>query len=195
MNIKLTEAIRDITGASGISIIEAILNGERDPYSLSRLADRCKKSNEDIARALEGTRDEDLIFIMGQHYEQYRFIRKQMQDLEPQLENVLNRLAEKVIRANDGCLTAVARSNKKSRRKSNKLNFDIEYLSSQVYGVNLMRIDGVQGVTVLSLMGGWVLILLTVLKMRPISAAGVIFLRLIKSQGKASVKPYNASSG
>lgn len=153
MNIKLTEAISDITGVSGISIIEAILNGVRDPYLLARLADRCKKSNEDIARALEGTWDDDLIFIMGQHYEQYKFIRKQMQDLEPQLENILNRLAEKVIKANDGCLTDVARSNKRSKRKSNKLNFDIEYLSSQVYGVNLMRIDGVQGVTVLSLMG------------------------------------------
>lgn len=34
MNIKLTLVLSDITGKSGIRIIEAILAGERDPINL-----------------------------------------------------------------------------------------------------------------------------------------------------------------
>lgn len=47
MNIKLTEVISDITGKSGIAILEAILGGERNPEVLSSLADpRCKKAEK-----------------------------------------------------------------------------------------------------------------------------------------------------
>lgn len=45
MNIRLDVAIRDITGISGLVIIEAILAGNRDPYYLASLVDvRVKKS-------------------------------------------------------------------------------------------------------------------------------------------------------
>lgn len=56
MNIKLTLVLSDITGKSGIRIIEAILAGERDPKKLADLADiQCKTPKEEIAKALEGT--------------------------------------------------------------------------------------------------------------------------------------------
>ena len=32
MNVKLAEVVTDITGLTGMSIIEAILGGERDPH-------------------------------------------------------------------------------------------------------------------------------------------------------------------
>ena len=35
MNIRLDVAIRDITGKSGLAIIEAILGGNRDPHELA----------------------------------------------------------------------------------------------------------------------------------------------------------------
>jgi len=37
MNVKLTEVISDITGLTGMSIIEAILAGQRDPETLAKL--------------------------------------------------------------------------------------------------------------------------------------------------------------
>jgi transposase len=55
MNLKLTAVLGDVTGVTGLSIIRAILSGQRDPCELARLRDkRCKHSVEQIATALEG---------------------------------------------------------------------------------------------------------------------------------------------
>src|SRR5829696_8422516 len=37
MNLKLTEVVSDITGKTGLAIIRAILDGQRDPAALARL--------------------------------------------------------------------------------------------------------------------------------------------------------------
>jgi len=62
MNIKLQTIISDIDGKTGLSIIKAILDGERNPEILADLRDiRIKASREDIIKSLEGYwRDEHL---------------------------------------------------------------------------------------------------------------------------------------
>ena len=55
MNIQLHKVITDITGVTGMRIIEAILGGERDSIKLARLKHPCAKSgHETIAKSLEG---------------------------------------------------------------------------------------------------------------------------------------------
>ena len=46
MNVKLQHVIRDITGKTGMDIIEAIVKGERNPRRLARLRDRRIKADE-----------------------------------------------------------------------------------------------------------------------------------------------------
>src|SRR5438309_2044605 len=56
MNVKLTEVVSDVMGLTGLSIIKAILGGERNPRTLAKLRnERCKRSEAEIARALHGT--------------------------------------------------------------------------------------------------------------------------------------------
>jgi transposase len=56
MNLKLTEVVSDLTGVTGMGIIKAILQGERDPKALAKLRDRrCQESAQTIALALQGT--------------------------------------------------------------------------------------------------------------------------------------------
>ena len=72
MNIKLSTVISDILGKSGQAIIRSIIAGNHDPVSLARLADvRCKASRETIAKSLEGTWYEVLLFILMQSVELY----------------------------------------------------------------------------------------------------------------------------
>jgi 4-aminobutyrate aminotransferase-like enzyme len=40
MNLQLHKVISDITGVTGINILTAIINGERNPDKLAKLADR-----------------------------------------------------------------------------------------------------------------------------------------------------------
>ena len=46
MNVKLTEVVSDVTGVTGLKIIQAILAGERDPLTLARLRNKhCKQQH------------------------------------------------------------------------------------------------------------------------------------------------------
>lgn len=62
MNVQVHRAVADITGKTGMLIVRAIVDGERDPMKLAELRDpRCRKSKEEIAEHLTGTwRDEHL---------------------------------------------------------------------------------------------------------------------------------------
>lgn len=66
MNVRLDTVVSDITGVTGLRILEAILAGERDPEKLARLRDpRCSHSEETIARALKGHWREEPLFALG----------------------------------------------------------------------------------------------------------------------------------
>ena len=73
MNVKLHQVISDITGKTGMAIVEAIVGGERDPRKLARLRDpRTKADEAAIARSLEGHWREEHIFELTQALELYR---------------------------------------------------------------------------------------------------------------------------
>lgn len=62
MNILVHRAVTDLSGKTGMSIVRAIVDGERDPRRLAALRDkRCRKSEAEIAEYLTGSwRDEHL---------------------------------------------------------------------------------------------------------------------------------------
>ena len=58
MNLQIHRVLNDITGISGLKILDAILAGERGPLTLARLCHGGVKSSEDtIAKSLEGIGD------------------------------------------------------------------------------------------------------------------------------------------
>ena len=67
MNVKLTEVVSDVTGVTGMAIIQAILHGERDPLELAKLRnDNCKRTEAEIARALYGNWRAEHLFALQQ---------------------------------------------------------------------------------------------------------------------------------
>ena len=72
MNLKLTEVVSDITGKTGLAIIQAILGGRRDPACLARLRDpRCRHDEATIAKALRGNGRAEHLFALRQAVELY----------------------------------------------------------------------------------------------------------------------------
>ena len=64
-----------------MSIISAILEGQRDPVKLAQLRDkRCQSSEDQIALALEGTWWPEHLFELRQAYELYQFHHRQITD-------------------------------------------------------------------------------------------------------------------
>ena len=87
MNVKLPEVVSDITGLTGMLIIGAILEGERDPIKLAQLRhERCQHSEEQIALALEGTWRPEHLFELRQAYELYQFHHRQITECDQQVE-------------------------------------------------------------------------------------------------------------
>ena len=140
-------------GLSGCRIIEAILGGCRNPHTLAALAsDRCAKPKQEIAKSLEGTWDDELVFVLGQEYATYKHHLSQKADTDKQIEKAVNQIATMVLEISGGELPEFIPAGKHTNKK-NSLGFDMERLSMVIWGVNLLRIDGVSGLTVLMLMG------------------------------------------
>lgn len=142
MNIKLTEVLSDITGVSGIRILEAILDGERDPERLASLASgRCRRSRQEIAEALEGTWDEVYMFTLREAYDDYRHTLAKIARCDSKIEEYLYVRFDGEVMP-DGCRSA-------KQASGSAPGFDIESHCHTAYGVNLMNVPGISGATLL----------------------------------------------
>ena len=96
MNIQLNQVIRDITGVTGLNIIRAILNGERDPSTLAELSvGICRKNREEIKKSLEGNFRKEHLLALQQSYEGYEFFHQQVKVCEEHIERKLSLLEVK----------------------------------------------------------------------------------------------------
>ena len=66
MNIRLSQVISQITGVSGLRIIEAILSGQRDPEQLANLCVQQIQSRKrtEVVRSLEGHYKDEHLFAL-----------------------------------------------------------------------------------------------------------------------------------
>lgn len=149
MNVKLSNVLSDIVGKSGMAIIEAILNGERNPANLAQLADaRCKCSREDIALSLEGTWSEDHIFELKQAYDLYKYLQGQMIECDKMIEQLLQSYTALI----DTDMKDY-KETKKHICKKNAVAFNLERYGYATWGVNTMSIPGMSSSSLLQLIG------------------------------------------
>ncbi len=96
MNIRLKEVLSQIHGVSGLAIIEAILNGERDKYVLVGLCHNSvlKTKKESILKALEGKYTQAGLFALKQAYDGYMFYLRQIEECDKQINTVINRIGQ-----------------------------------------------------------------------------------------------------
>lgn len=150
MNIKLSTIISDITGLSGRKIITAILEGQRDTYALASLAEsNCKASREEIALSLEGTWDEDLLFMLKQSLDAYDFFLSQVSDCDTEIEKLLSLYGARI----DSDNAELVRCKRKKSRSKNAPKMDIENFAYQLWGVNVFEIPGLKDTAVMHLIG------------------------------------------
>jgi transposase len=91
MNLRLHTVISQIHGVSGLRVIKAILQGERDPQRLAELCDmriRRKKEKEVLA-SLEGTWHAHHLFELQQAYDAYQFCQEQIAACDREIEAAL----------------------------------------------------------------------------------------------------------
>ena len=95
MNLKIHDVLSDLTGASGLKMIEAIIAGQRSPVALLALCDpQVQKSKAGRMRAaLEGTWKEEHLFALRQAYELWKFYQDKIAECDEAIEKVLQQIA------------------------------------------------------------------------------------------------------
>jgi transposase len=91
MNVHLHPAVSDLTGETGLRILDAILGGERDPKKLVELRDaQCRKTTApELEEALKGDWREGHLFVLRQALATYRHLLKQMEECDAQVQKAL----------------------------------------------------------------------------------------------------------
>jgi transposase len=147
MNVKLTEVVSDITGVTGMAIIEAILGGQRDPLTLAKLRhDHCKRTEAEIARALYGNWRAEHLFALKQAVTLYGFYRQQMQECDVQLQAHLATFADQ---SKGQARPKRQRRYVKRYVRPNEPGFDLGTALYQMSGVDLTVLEAINGTTAL----------------------------------------------
>jgi transposase len=95
MNIQIHNVLSDITGLSGMRMIRAIAQGERDGKVLAAMRDRrVKASEEDIIKSLEGTFSPDHMYCLKQSLEIYDMLCGQLASIDQQIAGELASLSQ-----------------------------------------------------------------------------------------------------
>lgn len=143
MNLQLSNVLNDISGATGMAIIRAILAGERDPRELAGYRDpNVKASEEEIVQSLEGTWREEHLFALKQQLANFDHYQEMIRECDQQLQRHLRTLEQKGDPRN---LPPVERG--KRPRGHVPKSFDLRSEIYRISGVDLTRIDGVNALT------------------------------------------------
>lgn len=144
MNVKLTMAVKDITGVTGLSIIRAIVAGERDPHQLARFRQPgCRKTEEQIAKALHGNYKPEHLFVLKQALAQYDFYLRQIQECDAEMEAMYADLRPC---DPDDLRSPPPKPNTQKPRK-NQAHFDLASYVYRIVGVDLTAVDGIDALT------------------------------------------------
>lgn len=134
MNVQLANVISDVSGETGLGIIDAILSGERDARALAKLkGPRIQASLVTLERALEGHWKEEELFRLEQARLSYAHFQEQIQQCQGRIEQQMQSLR--------GCARAEAADERAVAQKP--AGFELGRELKRILGVDLTQIDGV----------------------------------------------------
>ena len=133
MNLQLHHVVSDITGATGMRIIRAIVGGERNPEVLAGFRDaRCKSSMDTIKAALVGNDRAEHVFALTQSLELYDFYKAQIEACDRKLEAAVKSLTVQT----DDDLAPLPKARIKGKQH-NAPSFDVRAALYGVLGTDL----------------------------------------------------------
>lgn len=151
LNLRLDVVVNDICGLTGLLIIRAICQGETDPKKLASLRHgNCRKSEAEIARALQSNGRKDYLFALQQELDTYDHLQKKIEQCDKEIENML----DEIINSDDDKRQHhIEPKSYKRINKNTPKDIDLNLKSYQMFeGTDLLAIEGMSYSTVLALM-------------------------------------------
>ena len=149
MNLQLHHVVSDVTGVTGMKIIRAIVNGERDPQVLATMRDvRCKANTETVRAALVGNYQPEHVFALTQALALYDFYQARVEECDAEIERALA-----VLNAGRQAPQSPLPQPRHKTKQPNAVSFDTRPLLYQLTGVDLTQIHGIGPYLALRLIG------------------------------------------
>lgn len=150
LNFRLDVVVRDVCGLTGMTIIKDICKGNLNPQELAKHRHyNCRKSEEEIAKALKGNNRADYLFGLKQEFESYEFYQKKIAECEKMIASFLKS------QINTNAQKKKLKTTDKQHKRLNKnaiKGIDLNQASFQYFGgVDLMAIEGLGHSTILSI--------------------------------------------
>jgi transposase len=151
LNFRLDVVVKDICGLTGLAIIADICKGNLDPEKLSEHRHgNCRKSKEEITKALKGNNRTDFLFGLKQEYDSYLFFQKKIEACDTQINTFLK------TQINSNPDKRKLKTDNKMHKRVNKNSLkgiDLNQAAYQYFGgVDLMKIEGLSHSTILTIM-------------------------------------------
>jgi len=138
MNLQVHHVISDITGQTGLAIVDAILAGKRDPWELAKLRhERIKASEEVIAKSLVGDYRPEHVFTLRQSLIAYRSYQTLIDDCDREIRRCLEEF--KTPRQPDASVGAPQKPSK-TPAPDGLLRSELK----RVFGIDLTKIPGIR---------------------------------------------------
>jgi transposase len=151
LNLRLDVVVKDICGLTGLQIIRSICAGETDPKKLASLRHgNCRKSEEEIARALQSNGRQDYLFALQQELEMYDHLQLKIEECDKMIAAKL----DEIIGSDDNKKEHYIEPKPHKRiNKNTPKDIDLNLKSYQMFeGTDLLAIEGMSYSTVLALM-------------------------------------------
>jgi len=144
MNLQLHHVLSDITGQSGLAILDAIIKGERNPAVLAKLRySQVRASEEVIMKSLVGDYRREHLFTLRQSLEAYRYYQSLLRDCDQQIEQELKNLDSHLPPE----APALPPDRHPHRPRKNEFRFDMRSELYRIYGVDLTAIPSISALT------------------------------------------------
>src|SRR5262249_53352958 len=145
MNLRLDNVLSDISGVTGIAIIRAILDGERNPRTLALYRDaRCRKTAEEIVASLNGFYQDDQLFALEKAFKEYEFFLSQIRECDKQIQQKLSTFATvEVSKEVKEPKRLIFKPKRSKKLKSFEFAFDLKTELIRITGVDLTRLAGI----------------------------------------------------
>ncbi len=149
MNIKLHTVIRDITGKTGIKIVEAIIKGERCAENFIVYVDKnIRADHATIVKSLQGNWRSEQLFILEDCYRSYQYYKERIACCDAAIELQLQQYQSEVFP--EAIIDKNISSTKRATKNKPKFN-TCSYLSA-ILGVDVTAIYGISDISALEIL-------------------------------------------
>jgi transposase len=152
MNIQIHHVISDLTGVTGMAIVDAILAGQRDPEELAKLRDpHIKASEETLRKSLVGNWRGEHLFTLQQSRKSYQHYVEQINACDEEIEKLVKGFVARVDPA-EKPLPPDRKRKQRGRKKKNvnpKTGFDLRTESYKLFGVDLTQVPGLMAMVLM----------------------------------------------